>query len=179
MSELTTDQRNNLGEGAFALPGRRYPIHDAEPRVIISMTYGGGRCLATTQWSRHGGSRIPTRSQSKRVGTESATRTKSGLLAIDTGSRTRNEFEISIGRRSVAAARPTLREHNAGNSSSKPGRKRRVWLLPGARVQPLVSCAESPVRSCSTTATQAGRFVGGCAIGVIGCSGRSETAPCC
>lgn len=27
-AELTTDSRNSLGDGAFALPGRRYPIHD-------------------------------------------------------------------------------------------------------------------------------------------------------
>lgn len=28
MSVLTTEQRNKLPETAFALPGRRYPIHD-------------------------------------------------------------------------------------------------------------------------------------------------------
>lgn len=28
MSKLTTSRRNSLGDSAFALPGRRYPIHD-------------------------------------------------------------------------------------------------------------------------------------------------------
>ncbi|MCH4142639.1 hypothetical protein [Acetobacter peroxydans] len=29
MSRLTTEERNALPDSAFALPGRRYPIHDA------------------------------------------------------------------------------------------------------------------------------------------------------
>ncbi len=28
MSKLTTQQRNHLPDSAFALPGRRYPVHD-------------------------------------------------------------------------------------------------------------------------------------------------------
>lgn len=28
MSKLSTDKRNNLANGTFALPGRRYPIND-------------------------------------------------------------------------------------------------------------------------------------------------------
>lgn len=29
MAALTTDERSNLPETAFAMPGRRYPIHNA------------------------------------------------------------------------------------------------------------------------------------------------------
>lgn len=28
MAKLTTDERNNLSDESFALPGRRYPIHN-------------------------------------------------------------------------------------------------------------------------------------------------------
>jgi hypothetical protein len=43
MAELTTQTRNNLDTSSFALPGRRYPIHDlAHARNALSRVAANG-----------------------------------------------------------------------------------------------------------------------------------------
>lgn len=40
MSKLTTERRDEIPGGAFALPGRRYPIHDeSHARAALSMAH--------------------------------------------------------------------------------------------------------------------------------------------
>lgn len=40
MSKLTTERRDEIPGGEFALPGRRYPIHDeSHARAALSMAH--------------------------------------------------------------------------------------------------------------------------------------------